>query len=198
MNQTGLPSQSWKTFLQNHAEEIVSIDFFTVATISCQVLYVFLMVHNASRRIVHFNVTTNPTMEWTARQLLEAFPWDSAPKYILRDNDGIYGQVFLEQLDTLGIEDVPTAPRSPWQNPYVERLIGTVRRDCLDHVIVFGERHLIRVLQGYVAYYYESRTHLGLAKECPVPRAIERPEIGPIRKRPMVGGLHHRYYRKAA
>ena len=198
MKRTGPPSQSWKTFLKNHADEIVSVDFFTVPTLTCQVLYVFLMVHNASRRIVHFNVTAHPTMEWTARQILEAFPWDSAPAYILRDNDCIYGQVFLNQLDAMEIEDGTTAPRSPWQNPYIERLIGTVRRECLDHVIVLSERHLSRVLTDFVEYYNESRTHLSLAKDCPVPRAMERPEVGPIKHRPMVGGLHHRYYRAAA
>jgi transposase InsO family protein len=198
MNRSRPPSQRWKTFLKNHANEIVSVDFFTVPTITCQVVYVFLVVHNASRRIVHFNVTAHPTMEWTARQLVEAFPWDSAPAYLLRDNDAIYGQVFRKQLEALGIRDVPTAPRSPWQNPYVEPLVGTMRRECLDHVIVLSERHLSRVLMKYVDYYNESRTHLSLAKDCPVPRAMQRPAIGPIKQRPMVGGLHHRYYREAA
>jgi putative transposase len=192
------PSKGWKTFLKNHSHEIVSVDFFTVPTITCQILYVFLMVENSTRRVVHFNVTAHPTMEWTARQLVEAFPWDTAPTYILRDRDNIYGRVFTAMVKAMGIEDVPTAPRSPWQNPYVERLIGTVRRDCLDHVIVFNERHLHRVLAEYVAYYNESRTHLGLEKECPVPRSVEPPDIGPIRKSPILGGLHHRYYREAA
>jgi transposase InsO family protein len=137
-------------------------------------------------------------MEWTSRQRVEAFPWDSAPTYILRDRDSIYGRVFKAMVEAMGIEDVPTAPRSPWQNPYIERLIGTVRRDCLDHVIVFNERHLHRVLAEYVAYYNGSRTHLGLEKECPVPRSVEPPDIGPIRKTPVLRGLHHRYFREAA
>jgi transposase InsO family protein len=192
------PSQTWKTFLKNHSHEIVSVDFFTVPTITCQVLYVFLMVDNACRRIVHFNVTAHPTMEWTAQQLVEAFPWDTAPTYILRDRDCIYGRIFTAMVAAMGIEDVRTAPRSPWQNPYIERLIGTVRRDCLDHVIVLGERHLVRVLREYVTYYNESRTHLGLEKDCTVPRAVEPPELGRIRKSPVLGGLHHRYFREAA
>jgi putative transposase len=137
-------------------------------------------------------------MEWTARQLVEAFPWDTAPRYILRDNDSIYGWDYTTQLKRMGVEDLPTASRSPWQNPYIERLIGSVRRECLDHVIVLNERHLLRVLAEYVEYYNECPTHLSLAKDCPVPRAMERPEIGPIKQRPMVGGLHHRYYREAA
>ena len=198
MKRTGPPSQSWKAFLENHAKEIVSVDFFTVPTITCRVLYVFLMVHNASRRIVHFNVTEHPTMDWTAQQLVEAFPWDSAPKYLLRDNDKIYGWDFTSQVEMLGIEDCSTSYRSPWQNPYIERLIGSVRRECLDHVIVMGERHLRRVMRRYLEYYNGSRTHLGLAKECPIPREVEPPDIGSIRQRAMVGGLHHRYYREAA
>ena len=130
--------------------------------------------------------------------LVEAFPWDTAPTYILRDRDRIYGRVFKAMVEAMGIEDVPTAPRSPWLNPYIERLIGTLRRDCLDHAIVRNDRHLHRVLAEHVSYYNESRTHLGLEKECPVPRSVEPPEIGPIRKTPALGGLHHRYFREAA
>jgi transposase InsO family protein len=129
---------------------------------------------------------------------VEAFPWDTAPTYLLRDRDSIYGRVFTAMVKAMGIEDMPTAPRSPWQNPYIERLIGTVRRDCLNNVIVLNDRHLHRVMTEYVAYYNESRTHLGLEKECPVPRSVEPPEIGPVRKSPVLGGLHHRYFRKAA
>ena len=198
MGRTSPPSQRWQSFLNNHAEDIVSVDFFTVPTIGYRVLYVFLMVHNASRRIVHFNVTANPTAAWAALQVLQAFPWDTAPKYLLRDRDGIYGRVFRSQLKAMGITELMSAPRSPWQNPYIERLIGTVRRECLDHVIVLNERHLGRVLRGFVEYYQGNRTHLGLAKECPVPRSVEPPELGHVRKRPMVGGLHHRYFREAA
>ena len=192
------PSQTWKTFLQNHAHEIVSIDFFTVPTWTCQVLYVLLMIENGSRKIVHFNVTAHPTAEWTAMQLLQAFPWDTAPRYLLRDRDSIYGNVFTSQVQAMGIEQVITSYRSPWQNPYVERLIGTVRRECLDHVIVLSEEHLRRALRDYVEYYNASRTHLGLGGDCPIPRSVEPPSAGTIRKRPMVGGLHHRYFRSAA
>ena len=192
------PSQGWKTLLKNHSHEIVSVDFFTVPTITCQVLYVFLMVENSTRRIVHFNLIAHPTMEWTTRQLVEAFRWDTAPTYIRRDRDKIYGRVFTAMVKAMGIEDVPTAPRPPWQIPYIERLIGTVRRDCLDHVIVLNHRHPHRVLSEYISYYNESRTHLGLEKKCPVPRAVEPPESGSIRKSQVLGGLHHRYFREAA
>ena len=147
---------------------------------------------------MHFNVTDHPTMQWTAQQLVEAFPWDSAPRYLLRDNVWIYGWDFTLQVEMLDIEDRSTSYRSPWQNPYIERLIGSVRRECLDHVIVLGERHLWRVMRGYVEYYNGSRTRFGLAKECPIPREIEPPDDGQISQRLMVGGLHHRYYREAA
>jgi hypothetical protein len=192
------PSQGRKTFLKNHSHEIVSVDFFTVPTITCQIFYVFLMAENSTRRMVHFNVTAYPTMELTSRQLVEAFPWDTAPTYILRDRDHIYGRVFRAMVEAMGIEDVPTAPRSPWQSLHIERLIGTVRRDCLDQVIMLNDRHLHRGLSEYVAYDNESRAHLGLEKECPVPRAVEPLELGPIRKSPFLGGLHHRYFREAA
>ena len=198
MRRSKPPSQTWKAFLKNHADEIVSIDFFTVPTLTCQVLYVFLMIQNASRKIVHCNVTAHPTAEWTGFQILQAFPWDLIPRYLLRDRDSIYGDAFVREIRVLGIEQVVTSYKSPWQNPYVERLIGSIRRECLDHVIVLGERHLRRVLRECVEYYHESRTHLGLAGDCPVPRSVEPPSVGPIRKRPMVGGLHHRYYREAA
>jgi len=198
MARTGPPPQRWQTFLNNHAADIVSADFFTVPTIGYRVLNVFLRVHNASRQIVHFNGTANPTADWTALQGLQAFPWDTAPTYRLRDRDGVYGKIFQAQLKAMGITELMSAPRSPWQNPSIERLIGTVRRECTDHVIVLNERPLSRILRGYVEYYPGERTHLGLAKECPVPRAVEPPEDGPIRKRPMVGGLHPRYFREAA
>jgi len=192
------PSQTWRTFLTNHAKDIVSIDFFTVPTATFRVLYVFLVLDNARRKIIHFNVTTNPTAIWTGQQIVEAFPWDTAPKYLIRDRDGIYGSRFTRRVTALGIKQIPTARRSPWQNPYVERVIGSIRRECLDHVIILNERHLRRVLRDYLDYYHRSRTHLGLEKDCPVSRPIELPESGDIHAEPVLGGLHHRYTRRAA
>ena len=192
------PSQSWRTFLTNHAKDIVSIDFFTVPTVTFGVIYVFLVLGNARRRIIHFNVSTNPTASWTGQQIAEAFPWDTAPSYLIRDRDSIYGSLFKRRVAAIGIKQVPTAKRSPWQNPYVERVIGSIRRECLDHVIILNERHLRSVLREYVDYYHRSRTHLGLEKDCPVPRAAEPSETGPIQVEPVLGGLHHRYSRRAA
>lgn len=168
------PSQDWRTFLENHAKEIVSIDFFTVPTATFRVLFVFLVLSNHRRRIIHFNVTTNPSAAWTGQQIVEAFPWDTAPKYLIRDRDGIYGSDFVRRVGGIGIEDVPISARSPWQSPYVERVIGSIRRECLDHVIVFSEKHLRRVLRSYLKYYHGSRAHLALEKDCPVPRPVER------------------------
>ena len=192
------PSQTWRTFLKNHATEIASVDFFTVPTATFRVLYVFLILSHERRRVVHFNVTDSPTAQWTGRQILQAFPWDTAPRFLLRDRDAIYGPEFLRSVSNLGIEDVRTSPRSPWQNPYVERLIGSIRRECLDHVVILNEHHLRRVLREYVSYYSEARTHLGLGKDCPVARAVEPPEAGRVVALPQVGGLHHRYTRRAA
>ena len=154
------PSQTWRTFLGNHVKTMVSVDFFTVPTIRFQVLYVFLVLAHDRRRILHFAVTAHPTAEWTAQQLREAFPWDTAPRYLLRDRDRIFGKDFVDQIEAMGIKQVLSAPRSPWQRAYVERVIGTIRRECLDHVIVFGERSLYRHLQSFVDYYHRSRTHL--------------------------------------
>jgi transposase InsO family protein len=192
------PSQSWRTFLKNHAVDIVSIDFFTVPTTTFRVLYVFLVLTNERRQIVHFNVTDSPSAAWTGQQIVEAFPWDTAPKYLLRDRDGKYGKDFIRRVESLGIKQVLISARSPWQNPYVERIIGSIRRECLDHVIIFNERHLRRVLLEYFEYYHGFRTHLGLEKDCPRPRPIELSNAGSIRSRSMVGGLHHRYFRQAA
>lgn len=192
------PSQGWRTFLTNHAKDIVSVDFFTVPAAAFRVLYVFLALSNARRRIVHFNVTDSPTACWTGQQIVEAFPWNTAPKYLLRDRDGKYGDDFVRRVESLGIKQVLISTRSPWQNPYVERVIGSIRRECLDHVIVFGEPHLRRVLRDYLAYYHTSRTHLGLEKDCPRPRPVEPPDLGAVRTEPMAGGLHHRYFRQAA
>ena len=192
------PSQTWRTFLDNHLKSMVSVDFFTVPTIRFQILYVFLVLAHDRRRIVHFAVTAHPTAEWTAQQLREAFPWDTAPRYLLRDRDRIFGADFVEQVKAMGIEQVLSAPRSPWQRAYVERVIGTLRRECLDHVIVLNERCLYRHLQNFVNYYHRSRTHLALEKDSPEPRPIQRPHAGPIIAIPEVGGLHHRYVRRAA
>jgi transposase InsO family protein len=192
------PSQTWRTFLKNHMTNMVSADFFVVPTITFRLLFVFVILSHDRRRPVHFAVTTNPTAEWTAHQLVEAFPWDSAPRYLLRDRDGVYGTVFGDAARSLGIREILTAAQSPWQNPYVERLIGSIRRECLDHVIVFNETGLRRVLKEYFDYYDHSRTHLALDKDAPIPRSIQPPELGTIVELPQVGGLHHRYERRAA
>jgi putative transposase len=191
------PSQTWRTFLENHTADLVSVDFFTVPTATFRIMYVFVILHHERREIVHFNATYNPTAQWTAQQLLEAFPFDSAPRYLLRDRDSIYGDQFQNRVKSLGIDEVLTAPRSPWQNPYVERIIGSIRRECLNHVIIFNERHLRRQLKSYAIYYNEARTHLSLDKQSPVPRSIEPPERGKVVAIPHVGGLHHEYRRAA-
>jgi len=192
------PSQTWRTFLTNHVRDLVSIDFFTVPTARLRVLFVLVVLAHHRRRLVHFNVTEHPTAAWTSQQLVDAFPDDSAPRYLLRDRDSLYGHPFSQRVKGMGIGEVVTAPRSPWQNPFAERLIGAVRRECLDHVVVLTERHLRRILTAYFAYYHRARTHLSLDKDPPDGRPIERPELGkviPIRE---VGGLHHRYVRHAA
>jgi len=192
------PSQTWSTFLDNHMKSLVSVDFFTVPTIRFQVLYVFLVLAHHRRRIVHFGVTAHPSAEWTAQQLREAFPWETAPRYLLRDRDRIFGLEFVNQVKAMGIKQVLSAPRSPWQRAYVERLIGTIRRECLDHMIIFSERCLYRHVQSFTDYYHRSRTHLALAKDSPEPRPIQTPDDGRIIAIPQVGGLHHRYERRAA
>ena len=192
------PSQSWRAFLKNHAKDIVSVDFFTIPTATFRVLFVFLILSNDRRRIIHFNVTESPTAAWTGQQIVQAFPWDTTPRYLLRDRDGKFGEEFIRRIESMGIEQVMIAARSPWQNPYVERLIGSIRRECLDHVIIFNGKHLRQVLKQYFRYYHESRTHLGLEKDCPKTRPVQPPDAGPISSEPMVGGLHHRYFRQAA
>ena len=192
------PSQTWRTFLENHLQSLVSVDFFTVPTIKFQILYVFLVLAHDRRRILHFAVTAHPTAEWTAQQLREAFPWDSAPRYLLRDRDRIFGHEFVEQVKAMGIKQVLSAPRSPWQRAYVERVIGTIRRECLDHIIVFNEGSLRFHMQNFCDYYHRSRTHLGLQKDTPETRPVQPPEAGRIISIPEVGGLHHRYERRAA
>jgi len=187
------PSQSWKTFLHNHAEGIASIDFLVVPTVGFRLLYCLVILHHGTRRLVHFAATSNPTADWLARQITEAFPWDEAPDYLIRDNDGVYGHIFTRRLYAMGIRDRPTALRSPWQNGYVERLIGSIRRECLDHLIVFNEVHLRWIMKRYAGYYNQSRTHLALNKNSPSNRPIER--HGVIKPLPILGGLHHRYCR---
>jgi transposase InsO family protein len=177
---------------------MVSVDFFTVPTIRFQILYVFLVLAHERRRIVHFAVTAYPTAEWTAHQRREAFPWDTASCYLLRDRDRLFGQEFVEQVKAMGIKQVLSAPRSPWQRAYVERVIGTIRRECLDHVIVFNQTSLSRHLQWFLDYYHQTRCHLALAKDPPEPRPVQPPERGRVISIPQVGGLHHRYERRAA
>ena len=192
------PSQTWRTFLENHVKTMVSVDFFTVPTIRFQVLYVFLVLAHDRRRIVHFNVTAHPTAEWTAQQLREAFPFEQIPRYLLRDRDDIFGGEFRKDVKAMGIKEVLSTPRSPWQRAFVERVIGTLRRECLDHVIVFNEASLYRHVKSFLEYYHESRTHLSLGKDAPEPRPVQPPELGTVVAIPQVGGLHHRYERRAA
>ena len=192
------PSQTWRTFLTNHIKDLVSVDFFVVPTATFRLLFVFVILSHERRRPVHYAVTSNPTAEWTAQQLLQAFPWDTAPRFLLRDRDRNYGQMFRDAAEWLGIEEVLCAPRSPWQNAYAERLIGSIRRECLDHVVVLHASGLRRVLRSYLEYYAHSRTHLSLAKDAPIPRAIQPPALGKVVELPEVGGLHHRYERRAA
>ncbi len=192
------PSQTWCTFLENHAKDLAAIDFFTVPTATFRVLFVLVILSHDRRRILHFNVTEHPTAAWTARQLLEACGMDDAPRYLLRDRDAIFGNTFRRQVTGLSIKEVLTTPRSPWQNPYVERVIGSIRRECLDHTIILGERHLRRVVGNYVSYYNTVRTHLSLSKDAPAGRPIQSPDQGRVVERPHVGGLHHEYFRKAA
>ena len=192
------PSQTWRTFLDNHVRGLVSLDFFTVPTARLRVLFVLVVLAHHRRRVVHFNVTEHPTAHWTAQQIVDAFPNDSAPSYLLRDRDQIYGEQFRHRVKGMRIDEVLTAPHSPWQNPFAERLIGSVRRECLNHIVVLGERHLRRILIAYFAYYHRARTHLSLDKDAPAGRPIAPPGLGAIIPIPEVGGLHHRYVRRAA
>jgi putative transposase len=192
------PSPTWKAFLANQVSALVSCDFFTVPTATCRVLFVFIVLAHEHRRLMHFNVTAHPTAQWTAQQMVEAFPWDEAPRYLLRDRDAIYSTDFQQRVANMGLEEVKIAPRRPWQNPYCERLIGSIRRDALDHVIVLNERHLKRVLTENIAYYHRYRTHVSLEMDCPYPRAVQPPEIGRVIALSEVGGLHHHYERHAA
>lgn len=160
-------SSTWKAFLSNHVEHIVSCDFFTVPTANFKVLFVFIILAHERRRMVHFNITEHPTAKWTAQQIVDAFPWETAPRYLLRDRDSIYSAAFQDRVSRMGIEEVKTAPRSPWQSPYVERVIGSIRRECLNDVIVLNEPHLRHMLQSYVAYYHTWRVHRSLEMDTP-------------------------------
>jgi putative transposase len=192
------PSLTWKAFLNNHVKDLIALDFFVVPTVSYKVLFVLVILAHERRRVVHFNVTAHPTAEWTAQQVVDAFPWDEPPRYLLRDRDCVYGAFFRQRIEHMGIEDVMTAPQSPWQNPYVERLIGSIRREVLDHMIILNERHLRRVLHAYLGYYHRWRTHLSLTMDCPHPRPVQSPEVGKVMAVPEVGGLHHHYEHRVA
>jgi len=194
----GPPSQTWRTFLDNHGKEIIALDFFTVPTATFRILFVLVILSHDRRQILHVNVTAHPTAAWTARQLQEACGLDETPRYLLRDRDAIYGEHFHRQAAALRIKEVTTAPRSPWQNPYAERVIGSLRRECLDHMIILGERHLKRILTSYVDYYHDARTHLSLAKDTPDGRSVQLVGKGRVIALKRVGGLHHLYTRMAA
>jgi transposase InsO family protein len=189
----GPPSQGWKTFLRNHADGIAAIDLFVVPTISFRLLYGLLIMGHGRRQVIWFGVTTHPTAGWIANQITEACGWEQLPRYLIRDRDSAYGEVFIRRIRSMGIRDQPTSPRSPWQNGYAERLIGSIRRECLDHVVVLGECHLRHLLLSYMKYYNGTRTHLSLEKDAPFSRAVER--TGQILCRPILGGLHHQYVR---
>ena len=187
------PSQGWKTFLRNHGTAIASMDLFVVPTISFRLLYGLLILRHARRELVWMGVTAHPNAEWIARQVTEACGWKEPPRFMVRDRDGAYGEAFIRRLSAMGIRDRPTSARSPWQNGYAERLIGSIRRECLDHVVVFNERHLRHLLTSYQDYYNDVRTHLSLQKDAPSPREVC--SVGCVLALPILGGLHHQYVR---
>ena len=189
------PSQAWRTFLTNHADCLASIDCFVVPTATFRLLFGFIVLHHERRRIVHFGVTANPAMAWVAQQIREAIPWGTAPRYL---RDGAYEQSFRSTVTAMGVKEVFTALRSPEQNPYVERLIGSVKLECLDHLIILNERHLRRILGTYLDYYHGSRTHLSLGKDTPDGRPVQPSGSGRVVSLPKFGGRHHRYERLAA
>jgi transposase InsO family protein len=193
VNRCSPPSQGWRTFLRNHAPNIAAMDLFVAPTIGFDLLYAFIIVRLARRDLVWINVTTNPSADWIARQITEAFPWNEAPRYLIRDRDQVYGVAVRHRLRAMGIRDKPIARGSPWQNSIAERLIGSIRRECVDHVIVLGEAHLRRILQAYARYYNDLRTHRSLDKDAPFSRPVQ--QIGRITSRALLGGLHHHYMR---
>lgn len=193
------PSQTWRTFLKNHAKDIVACDFFTVPTVTFSTLYVLIFIEHARRKIVHFNISTSPCSKWSALQLTNAFPYDSAPRFLIHDRDPKFQGAFQNRASAMNIKKIVTARKAPMMNAICERVIGTLRRECLNHCIILNERHLHRLLTEFIdGYYHTNRTHQGLNNDCPEPRAIESPENGPVLSTPILGGLHHRYTRKAA
>jgi transposase InsO family protein len=189
----GGSSQTWKTFLHNHAAGIAAMDFLVVPTVGFRLLFVLVILRHQRRWLMSLSITGNPTAEWIAHQITDSFPWNEVPDHLIRDRDASYGHAVTRRLAAMGIRDHPTAPRSPWQNGHAERLIGSIRRECLDHIVVFGEAHLRRILAAYAAYYNDIRTHLALGKDAPARRTIQR--VGAIAARPILGGLHHEYCR---
>ncbi|WP_244430859.1 integrase core domain-containing protein [Methylocystis sp. ATCC 49242] len=189
----GPPSQGWRAFLHNHAPHIAAMDLFVIPTIGFDLLYALVIVRLDRRALVWIDVTRHPTAEWVARRITEAFPWSEAPRYLIRDRDGVFVRIVRRRLRAMGIRDKPIAPASPWQNAFAERSIGSIRRECLDHVIVLGEAHLQRILKSYAGYYYEVRTHRALNKDALVSRAVQR--IGAVKSRAILAGLHHHYVR---
>jgi transposase InsO family protein len=187
------PSQGWKTIIRNHANVVASMDMFVVPTVSFRLLYGLLILQHGRRELLWLGVTAHPSAQWIAQQLTEAYGWKETPRYLLRDRDCAYGEAFIRRIGAMGIRDRPISARSPWQNGYAERLIGSIRRDCLDHVVIFGERHLRHLLQSYQRYYNEIRTHLSLRKDAPVPREVRA--VGRVLSLPILGGLHHQYVR---
>jgi transposase InsO family protein len=187
------PSQGWRTFVRNQADGIPAMDLFVVPTISFRLLYGLLIMGHGRRQILWLGVTAHPTAEWIANQLTHACGWEQIPRYLIRDRDRAYGEIFVRRVRSIGIRDRPTSPRSPRQNAYAERLIGSIRRECTDHIVIFGDRHLCHVLLSYMGYYNGTRTHLSLNKDAPISRAAEK--AGRIIYRPILGGLHHQYDR---
>ena len=194
----GRPSPTWRSFLRNQTAGIAAIDIFIVASASFRLLYVMIILAHDRRKIVRFDVTRHPTAGWLARQVTEAFPWDTAPRCLLRDRGASYGSEFRRRVDAMGITEVVTASRSPWQNAFVERVIGSLRRECLDYIVIYNELHLRRILSTYIDYCHQTRTHLSLDKDCSDPRPVMPPRIGRVVASPQVNGLHHRYERLAA
>ena len=189
----GRPSQGWKTFLRNHADVIASMDMFVVPTVSFRLLYGLLILQHARRELLWLGVTAHPSAQWIAQQLTEAYGWKETPRYLIRDRDCAYGEVFIRRVGAMGIRDRPISARSPWQNGYAERVIGSIRRDCLDHVIIFGEQHLRHLLASYQRYYNDTRTHLSLDKDRA--SAARSRRVGRVLSVPILGGLHHQYVR---
>jgi len=192
------PSPTWRAFLENQVKDLASVDFFVVPTVTFKVLFVFVVLTHFRRRVVHFNITEHPTAHWTAQQISEAFAWEVAPRFLIRDRDQVYGSAFKDRVEGMGIEEVLTAPRSPWQNPFIGRVIGSIRRECLDHVVVLNERHLRRLLDDYFEHYHRWRCHRSLGMDCPVPRATQQPELGKVVEVAEAGGLYRHYERRAA